>query len=258
MESEMQCSVSQMWRPKMPEGMDLEISHHPLTMRRVVNLIIAMEKWKGSTAESVLSTEFRDENLLNIMLENLVEEQIVFERGTTPSEPFVWTGEDLYNVTDSEKRSLVLLRNSMELHAVMLQGGSACRKVQFSMSTYVPSAPSQEARTVALCIRGTDLYLSCHKDGDESCTLHLEAVDNKESLKSITPGSDMERFLFNQQVTGLNISTLTSVPFSDWYVSTAAVEKKPLEMCQETAQRHRTFTLEQTTLTLDCETASQV
>lgn len=57
----------------MPKGLDLEISHHPLTMRRVVNLVIAMERLKASTSESVLSTEFRDENLLNIMLDSFVE-----------------------------------------------------------------------------------------------------------------------------------------------------------------------------------------
>lgn len=73
MESEMKSNMSGTWSPKMPEGLDLEFTHHPLTMRRVVNLIIAMERLKGSRSESVLSTEFRDEHLLNIMLESIVE-----------------------------------------------------------------------------------------------------------------------------------------------------------------------------------------
>lgn len=73
MESEMKCNVSEMWSPKMPQGLDFEISHHPLTMRHVVNLIIAMERFKGSSSESVLSTEFRDEHLLDMMLDSVVE-----------------------------------------------------------------------------------------------------------------------------------------------------------------------------------------
>lgn len=73
MESEMKCNVSEMQSPKMPKGLDLEITHHPLTMRRVVNLIVAMERLKGTRSESVLSTEFKDEQLLNIMMESIVE-----------------------------------------------------------------------------------------------------------------------------------------------------------------------------------------
>lgn len=57
----------------MPQGLDLEITHHPLTMKRVVNLIIATERMKGSQSEHLLGTEFRDENLLNIMLDSIVE-----------------------------------------------------------------------------------------------------------------------------------------------------------------------------------------
>lgn len=62
-----------MWTKKMPEGLDLEISHHPRTMKHVVNLIIAMERLKAGRPESIISTDFRDENLLNIMLESIVE-----------------------------------------------------------------------------------------------------------------------------------------------------------------------------------------
>lgn len=73
MESELKCNVSEMWRTKMPNGLDLEVSHHPLTMKSVVNLIIAAERLKGSRSELLLSTEFRDENLFSIMLDSIVE-----------------------------------------------------------------------------------------------------------------------------------------------------------------------------------------
>ena len=68
-----------------------------------------------------------------------------------------------------------------------------------------------------------------------------QAVDDKDSLLRITPGSDMARFLFYKHVTGLNNSTLVSVPFSNWYISTAEENNKPVDMCQESARRHRIF-----------------
>nr|ACQ99510.1 interleukin-1 beta [Latris lineata] len=254
MESEMRCNVSEMWSPKMPKGLDLEITHHPLTMRRVVNLIVAMERLKGS--ESALSTELRDENLLNFMLESIVEEQIVFERSSAPPVQFRCTGVDQCSVTDSRKRSLVLVQDSMELHAVMLQGGADSRKVHLNMSTYVHPAPSSEARTVALGIKDTKLYLSCHKDGDK-VTLHLETVEDKDSLVRIGSDSDMVRFLFYKQDTGLNISTLVSVAFSDWYISTTE-DNKPVEMCLESAQSYRTFSIQNLprTTRMGCGSAS--
>lgn len=51
----------------------------------------------------------------------------MFELGSAPVQ-YSSTGEHLCSVTDSQKRSLVLLQNSLELHAVMLQGGSDSHK----------------------------------------------------------------------------------------------------------------------------------
>lgn len=73
MASQMKCNVSEMWSSKMPKGLDLEISQHPMTMKRVANLVIAMERLKAGPSEMLLSTEFRDENLLSIMMESIVE-----------------------------------------------------------------------------------------------------------------------------------------------------------------------------------------
>lgn len=69
----MKSSVSNMWSSKMPEGLDLQISHHPVTLKSVVNLIIAMERLQSSKSASLLSTEFSDENLISLMLDNIVE-----------------------------------------------------------------------------------------------------------------------------------------------------------------------------------------
>nr|ANS56708.1 interleukin 1 beta [Lutjanus peru] len=240
MESEMTCNVREMWRPKMPEGLDIEITQHPLTMKSVVNLIIAMERLKGSTSESLRGTEFRDENLLSMMLESIVEEQEVSECRSAAGQYRRGPVRE-HSVTDSENRHFVQVPNSMELHAVRLQGGSEeSNKVHLNMATYAHPTPTTDALPVALGIKGTNLYLSCHKEGDKP-TLHLEAVENNSSLSNISSTSDMVRFLFYKQDSGLNNSTLVSVPYDDWYISTAEDDNRPVEMCLEDSERHRIF-----------------
>lgn len=66
-------------------------------------------------------------------------------------------------------------------------------------------------------------------------------MENRESLERISSDSDMKRFLFYKHLNGLNISTLVSVLYSDWYISTAVENNRPVELCQVNAQRHRTF-----------------
>lgn len=238
MESEMTCCSAPIWSPKMPQGLDLEISRHPLTMRQVVNLVIAMERFKTSLSD------FRDENLLSVMLESIMEERFVSEESATPSAQFQWTREYQCSVSDSQKRSLVQVPNRMKLHAVMLQAGNDSRKVHLNMSTYVNSAPSiTEARPVALGIRGSNLYLCCHKDGGNP-TLHLEIVENKEVLKNISSDSDLVRFIFYKQDTGLNQSTLRSALDPAWYISTAEQDDTPVKM-NKGASSYCTFTMQQ-------------
>lgn len=80
-----------------------------------------------------------------------------------------------------------------------------------------------------------------------------QAVENKEQLSSITSDSELVRFLFNKHVTGTNLCTLVSVPYSDWYISTAAEDNKPVEMCLESAQRNTIFTILPLKKTPRCE-----
>lgn len=67
-------------------------------------------------------------NITNKVCLFFPSEHIVFERSSAPPPQYVRTDEQLYSVTDSKKRSLILVENSMELHAVMLQGGAENRK----------------------------------------------------------------------------------------------------------------------------------
>uniref|UniRef100_A0A3B5R909 Interleukin-1 n=1 Tax=Xiphophorus maculatus TaxID=8083 RepID=A0A3B5R909_XIPMA len=245
MESKKNCSISQMWTKKMPKGVDLEISHQPPSMRCVANLIIAMERLKAGMSESVLSPDFSDESLLSIMLESVVEERFIFERTSAGPGQFSRREEHPCSVTDGQKRSLVLVRNNMELLAVMLQGGNDSRKVYLNMATYVHLTPDTGlGQPVVLGIRDTDFYLSCHKDGDKP-TLHLEEVEDKASLSEISVESDMRRFLFYKRDMAVNISTLMSALFPNWYISTTTDNNLPVAMCQESASRYRTFCIQQ-------------
>uniref|UniRef100_A0A8C7Y4N3 Interleukin-1 n=1 Tax=Oryzias sinensis TaxID=183150 RepID=A0A8C7Y4N3_9TELE len=242
-ESEMACHKSDMYRMKMSHGLHLEISHHPHSMRSVVNLIIAIDRLKAGRMEEVMGTDFRDEHLLSVMLESILEERHVAERTSAPSQ-FNRTGEYQCSVTDKQKRSLVLVKNSMKLLAVMLQGGSDSRKVQLNMSTYLHRDRTPEARPVALGIKDTKLYLSCHQEGDKP-TLFLEEVEDNSTLSTIGQESENVRFLFYKQDTGGNLSTLASARFPGWYISTAAIDSEPVEMCQESDSRFRTFHIRQ-------------
>ncbi|XP_064792763.1 interleukin-1 beta-like [Oncorhynchus masou masou] len=254
MEFESNCSLmkntsaSVAWSSKLPQGLDVEISHHPITLRCVANLIIAMERLNGGKGFT-LGTKFREENLLNFLLESAVE---VLELESARTEAFSRAGfsskgEYECSVTDSENKSWVLNEGSMELHAMMLQGGSSYHKVHLNLSTYITPFPSEtKARPVALGIKGSNLYLSCITS-EGMPTLHLEEVADKEQLKSINHESDMVRFLFYKQDTGVNISTLESAHYRNWFISTALQQDntKMVNMCQrETSNRNTTIIIQ--------------
>ncbi|XP_077377973.1 interleukin-1 beta [Festucalex cinctus] len=225
--------------PQLPTGLGLEVSRHPLTMRQVVNLVVAMERLKGSRTETALRSKFSGERFLNIMMDDLIE-VINLPEGRAPRNQFTRTGQYEVSVSDSQKKSLVLLSDSMELHAVTLQGGNGHRKVHFNMSTYVHPSPAAEAQPVALGIKGTNLYLSCHQEADKP-TLHLEEVLDRQTLAGVASDGNLTRFLFYKSDSGVSLSTLASARFPSWFISTAEENDMPMEMCQRSANRYVTF-----------------
>lgn len=234
------------WSLKMSESLDMEIIHHPPKMRSVVNLIIAMERLKAGMFE------FRDEELLSFMRESIIEERVVFETTSAPTQEYIKTEESLCMVNDTENKSLYWVPNNMELNAIILQGGADTCRVHMSMSTYVHPAPPAETQIVALGIRNTNYFLSCHMDG-EVPTLRVELVEDKDSLQRISSNSDLKRFLFYKTVTGVNISTLVSVRYSDFYISTALENNRPVELCQDSAPRYRSFVFKRLNKNSGCE-----
>nr|XP_061811382.1 interleukin-1 beta [Nerophis lumbriciformis] len=233
MATERRCHIS----PELPAGLCLEFSYHPESMRQLVNLVVAMERLKGSRIETALETKIAAEGFLNIMIDDLVE--VIHVEQAAPNQ-FTRTGEYQCSVSDSQKKSLVLLADSMELRAVTLQGGNSHRKVNLNMSTYVQPFPDTEAQPVALGIKGTNLYLSCHQEGD-SPTLLLEQVQDRQSLTMVAEDSDMLRFLFYKRDSGVSLSTLASVRYPNWFISTAEEDHMPVEMCKRDAPRNLTF-----------------
>ncbi|XP_067083794.1 interleukin-1 beta-like [Osmerus mordax] len=257
----MTTSESHTWSSKMPHGVGLEISHHPLSMRRVANLIIALERLRDH--QRTMSPGFRDEDLLSLMLESVVEEKMVHhteeadqcEEGARIS-GFRNLGEEESarisgfekgqgvecSVVDCDKKHWVLM--AMELQAVRLQNGNDHRKVRLNLSTYRPPSSSLAgARPVTLAIKGTQLYLSCSKNLGKP-TLGLEEV--KGDLTRIPTDSDNVRFLFYRRDTGVDSSTLMSALYTGWYISTGVQDgvDRQVDMCElPPKQRCTNFTV---------------
>ncbi|XP_029112734.1 interleukin-1 beta-like [Scleropages formosus] len=180
-------------------------------------------------------TEFTDDDLLRIMIENIVEENAVVtvSRSTeTKVAEYILTGTAKYSIGDERQKSLILLKETQELLAVTLQGGSVHEKVQLNLSVYRSvTLPNNSGQPTILGIEGTDLYLCC-RGTSEKPILKLEEVQDIEKLKTIKEGDDMMHFLFLKKNHGLSMTTFESVMFRDSFICTASDEKKPAEMCK--------------------------
>ncbi|XP_061117342.1 interleukin-1 beta-like [Conger conger] len=219
----------------------LEVTQHPHSLRDVANIIVALHRMKHSYTPR--GTEFSDHELLDIMLENVFEESVTpVAVDTWSSKPNVFYNTKVieHSVCDQDQKSLVLHQSPLELHAVILQAASMHLKVNLNLSTYMSrNFTDSQRRPVALSIAGKDLYLSCSKSGSDPI-LQLEKVKDRTMLKNIDANGETARFLFLKSEQGLNTTSLESLKFRGWFVSTAVEDRRPVEMCKEDDSAHFT------------------
>ncbi|MBN3296977.1 interleukin-1 beta [Amia ocellicauda] len=227
---------------RLGEGLELELSvqHGMHSMRQVATLVIALERMKN-VHEKTLSTEFTDDDLFNILMDQMVEECVVLEvfPEKLAQEPVFQQQQTglVYSLRDQRQKCWILNElpgRAAELLAVTLQGPNASRRVQLNLSTYIPQPIAlRQGQPVTLKIDGRNLYLSCSK-GNGNPILQVEEVTDKSSLSTLHSSSDMARFLFYKKDGGNSNTTFESAMFPSWYISTAVRdERRPVAMCSE-------------------------
>ncbi|XP_076842553.1 metal transporter CNNM3 [Brachyhypopomus gauderio] len=230
-------------RCALHEGIQIEIQEQPCSMRQLVTIVIAMQKFKSH--QRVQSTMFTDHELLNIIIENVAEESMAKVMHSHVSNTYnkQKTGV-MCTVCDKLQKSLVKSSFAPVLQAVTLQAGNLDRRVWLNLSNYTsPSHTDSRGQPVCLGIAKTNLYLSC-TNLSGTPTLSIEEIQDKETLKIINTNNEMERFLFYRKGTGASINTFESVKYPHWFISTTQTDYDPVDMCEETnATRLRAFTL---------------
>lgn len=67
----MDSGVSQSGRCDLHEGLRIEVTKEPLSMRQVANVVIALQRLK--LTQNIQSTEFTDQELFNVFIDNVIE-----------------------------------------------------------------------------------------------------------------------------------------------------------------------------------------
>ncbi|KAK9968698.1 hypothetical protein ABG768_003010 [Culter alburnus] len=236
---EMDCSdqPAMSCRCDMHEGIKLVMSKHPSSMKQVVNIFIALKRMKHVKPKS---SEFGEEEVLNIIMENVIRERRMEAVEATPSYDKSSTTLQC-NICDQFKKTLVKSSASPRLMAVTLRDGNSDIKVRFSLSTYVsPSVKPNASQPVCLSISNSNLYLACTNDSSP----HLVLEEITGTLNTIKAGDPHENLLFFRRETGVANNTFESVKYPGWFISTDYEDSKWVEMCQVPSSRLTNFTLE--------------
>lgn len=238
---ELDCSdiLSMGGRCGMHKGVKVEMGTHPHSMKQVVNIIVALQRMKHKQ-----STEFGDDELLNIIMENVIEEHHV--NFVNAAQSYVKT---IYNVQcsvcDAFQKTLVRSGGSPYLMAKTLKGGNDQYKVRFSLSTYMSPTPTKPgSQPVCLGISKSNLYLACTKaEQSKPPTLVLKEIND--TLDTIVDGDakGYDHLLFYRTESGVSNNTFESVKFPGWFISTAFDDDERVEMCQKSTARINNFML---------------
>nr|WEM32073.1 interleukin-1 beta [Mylopharyngodon piceus] len=227
-------------RCNMHEGIKLEMSRHSSSMKQVVNIIIALKRMKNVKPKS---SEFGEEEVLNIIMENVIQARRMEAVEVTPS--YTKTNTTMQCIIcDQFKKTLVKSSGSPRLMAMTLKDGTSQFKVRFSLSMYSsPSATPNASQPVCLAISKSNLYLACTNSNDSSPHLVLEEITG--TLNSIKAGDQHDNVLFFRKETGVANNTFESVKYPGWFISTAYEDMEQVEMCQVSSSRFTNFTLEE-------------
>nr|AFN02623.1 interleukin-1 beta [Ctenopharyngodon idella] len=238
---EMDCSdlPAMSCRCNMHEGIKLEMWRHSTSMKQVVNIIIALERVKNIKPKS---SEFGEEEVLNIIMENVIQARRVTAAEATPS--YYKTSKTLQcSICDQFKKFLVKSSGSPRLLGVTLRDGNSDSKVRFNLSMYAsPSATPNASQPVCLAISKSNLYLACTESDGSSPHLVLKEVT--ETLNTIKAGDQHDNLLFFRKETGVANNTFESVKYPGWFISTAFKDMEQVEVCQVPSSRITDFTLE--------------
>ncbi|XP_073685848.1 interleukin-1 beta [Garra rufa] len=224
---------------------DIKLELHPHSMRRVVNIIIALERMKHPKPMS--SSEFCEEAMFRVFFENVIEERI---KPLNASATYNKTSKTLQcTICDAYKKSLVLSdkQNPKDLHlkAVTLTSGNIRMKVRFSMSTYKSSSSQGDGQPVCLGISNSNLYLACtQSDGSSMPKLLLKEVSGPLNTIKVGDPNGNDSLLFFRKETGTANNTFESVKHRGWFITTAFDDWERVEMFEAPTERTTNFTLE--------------
>ncbi|TSM28087.1 Metal transporter CNNM3 [Bagarius yarrelli] len=235
-------------RCDLHQGLRIEVTKEPFSMRSVANVVIALQRLKH--IQRVQSTEFTDKDLFNIFMENVIEENLVINLKCSESKSYS-IQDKIVRCTICDKSKRTLVQKEKALLAVTLKGGNEENKAWFNLSAYNPSNCTENTKGQPVCLNivKTNFFLSSTLQ-NETPVLGLEEVKDKETLKAIKENDGMERFLFFRIGSGDSLNTFESVKYPGWFISTSKDDFKPVQMSKQQTSHLQLFTLHDETVVL--------
>ncbi|XP_008323803.1 interleukin-1 beta-like [Cynoglossus semilaevis] len=227
---------------KLDEELKLVVYQNPPTLRGVATLLLVTNKLRKCLTDQ--SKQLTESDLCRMIVDCVIQKDVAQRVESCckdqKTRPFNRCGSWECNLTDNERKDIICttISSNLKLHAVTLKGGNSNHKVTFKLVSY---ASSGFGRTVVLSVSKHKLFISCSMNGDRP-ELYLEKCESSD-LNVISEETNMDRFLFYLEETGIDVNRFESVKFPGWFISTSYErEDQPLELCQvDTAQRVTAF-----------------